>query len=726
MMQSAEKWILNGSAILENSILSCNGSGSAERIVTLDQPCAKPVRISCESAAQNASGNNAYEYSVLTEVFFTDGSDSKLEWYPFNDGTLFHPDYMAFSKGTHDFQLRSMVLAYDKPIASLKVKLLFSNYSGSAQFRNLVIADYAQNDTPLFDTFPCTNAPENGFSISGDKDGIVLETSDAEIGNNAKRHFVKLASDGLTDRVFTLYFVMDSCGDWLNEIDCRMETETVKRDYFSAAPWHVGANGLAAKVPFCAVTDGNALGFDPEYPVFGRVAYNSCFHKLYLAFDIALTPEKNVADFSFVQFKFDPDAGYRGALKQYYSIFSAFYHSRIADQGNWMPFLRIQDLPGWEDFYFKFHEIHWDQEIADWNEAHGITTFRYTEPMTHWMWMGKEIPHTPEHAWEYLLTKADADWREDVKKSVMYDDNGKPIMLFMDRPWCNGAVWSLDTTPGSGDFEHKVTDFGKYCEYLDSIEGYVTADISHRREHFSANPLPLTFSSDTRIPGIWKGSVVFACTNAIRKKLLSVNKYLMANGTPGVMWFVPPLLDVSGTETDWQLQGAWHPMSVAEFRYRRSCCGDKPYCFLMNSDFNTLDAQRVEKYMKRSLVFGMFPGFFSANAATGHYFENPALYERDRPAFKRYLPFIKLVAEAGWDPITDAAADSPVIALERFGKEYLTVLNDSQETVNTAITFKENIVSAEDLLTGKTYPAENNTISLNLNSEDVALLKVRS
>ena len=183
---------------------------------------------------------------------------------------------------------------------------------------------------------------------------------------------------------------------------------------------------------------------------------------------------------------------------------------------------------------------------------------------------------------------------------------------------------------------------------------------------------------------------------------------------------------MSGTETDWQLQGAWHPMSVAEFRYRRSCCGDKPYCFLMNSDFNTLDAQRVEKYMKRSLVFGMFPGFFSANAATGHYFENPALYERDRPAFKRYLPFIKLVAEAGWDPITDAAADSPAIALERFGKEYLTVLNDSQETVNTAITFKENIVSAEDLLTGKTYPAENNTVFLNLNSEDVALLKVRS
>lgn len=725
MLKNPELWILSGAAVLENGILACTSAGAAERIITFNQKCAKPIRISCDSAAQNASGNNAYEYSVLAEVCFTDGTDSKQEWYPFNDGSLFYPDYAFFSKGTHDFQTRSMLLAYDKPIASVKLKLLFTNYTGSAQFRDLVITDYAQNDVTLFDTFPADRAPENGFSLTDDS-GVTLESSAEPLSPTAIRHNVKLISHGSTDRTFTLYFVMDSCGDWLNEMDQVMETESVKRDYFSAAPWHAGANGLAAKVPFCAVSDGNALGFDPEFPVFGRVAYNSCFHKLYLAFDIALTAEKPIAEFSFVQFAFDPVNGYRGALKTYYTIFADFYKSRIKDQGNWMPFRTIQELPDWQDFYFKFHEIHWDQKIADWNDAHGIITFRYTEPMTFWMGMKPEEPHTPENAWDHLLNKTNAAWRENVKNSVMHDDNGNPVMLFMNRPWCNGAVWSLDTTPGLGDFEHKLRDLGTYSEYLDSIEGYVTTDISHRREHFAANPLPLTFASDSRLPGIWKASVVFACTNAIRKKLLPLNKYVMANGTPGVMWFLPPLLDVSGTETDWQIQGAWHPMTVKEFRYRRSCCGNKPYCFLMNSDFRTLDAQRVEKYMKRCLVFGMFPGFFSANAATGHYFENPSLFERDRPTFKRYLPFIKQVAEAGWEPITNASADSPSIALERFGKEYLTVLNDSTETQKITITVKEDFNAAEDLLSGKTYPAVNGTITLELNSEDVALLKVVS
>ena len=50
--------------------------------------------------------------------------------------------------------------------------------------------------------------------------------------------------------------------------------------------------------------------------------------------------------------------------------------------------------------------------------------------------------------------------------------------------------------------------------------------------------------------------------------------------------------------------------------------------------------------MKRSLAYGCFPGFFSHNAAEGHYFTRPELYDRDRPLFRKYVPLCKLVAEA--------------------------------------------------------------------------------
>ena len=42
-------------------------------------------------------------------------------------------------------------------------------------------------------------------------------------------------------------------------------------------------------------------------------------------------------------------------------------------------------------------------------------------------------------------------------------------------------------------------------EYLDSLEGYVTADLNFRREHFRYTTVPLTFASETKQPRFIKG-----------------------------------------------------------------------------------------------------------------------------------------------------------------------------------------------------------------------------
>ena len=164
-------------------------------------------------------------------------------------------------------------------------------------------------------------------------------------------------------------------------------------------------------------------------------------------------------------------------------------------------------------------------------------------------------------------------------------------------------------------------------------------------------------------------------------------------------------------------------MTIQELRYRRAACADKPYCFLMNTDFSKFTHEMVEKYMKRSLVFGMFPGFFSANAASGRYFSNPSLYERDRNLFKRYLPFIQQATAEGWEPVTYAKADDPAIALERYGTKYITILNDSGETRSFHLTFhdKLNVTGFTDALTGKMYSRDD---SITLDSEDVAMMEL--
>jgi hypothetical protein len=51
---------------------------------------------------------------------------------------------------------------------------------------------------------------------------------------------------------------------------------------------------------------------------------------------------------------------------------------------------------------------------------------------------------------------------------------------------------------------------------------------------------------------------------------------------------------------------------------------------------------------------GMWPGYFSGNAASFPYFRNATWYNRDRPLFQRYIPVLREINRAGWEPVTFA------------------------------------------------------------------------
>ena len=167
-------------------------------------------------------------------------------------------------------------------------------------------------------------------------------------------------------------------------------------------------------------------------------------------------------------------------------------------------------------------------------------------------------------------------------------------------------------------------------EYIDSSEGYVTDELDFRRDHFDAAETPLTFSLDGRKPAIFRGLISFEYIRALAGDVHAMDKLMMANSTPHNLCWLMPQLDVVGTETNWNPNGTWRPMSDRDMLYKRTLCNGKPYCFLMNTVFEEFSHKLVEKYMKRSLAYGMFPGFFSHNASQGHYFTRPELYERDR------------------------------------------------------------------------------------------------
>lgn len=380
--------------------------------------------------------------------------------------------------------------------------------------------------------------------------------------------------------------------------------------------------------------------------------------------------------------------------------FSWMYKSTIPDQGISMPFTDISTVEGWQDFGFKFKE---GDNNVPWDDRHGIFTFRYTEPMTWWMPLEKGVPRTPESAVRVRDSMATGEgfagqMARIAKVCAMHDEHGQPALLFRDTPWCDGAVWSINPNPhlfggtngGTIHWNKQVRqDYYPHHSggrldgaFLDSLEGNLTTELNYRREHFRDTSVPLTFDRRNNRPALFKGLATYEFVRWFSGDLAGSRIFLFATGVPYGFGFLCSWLDVLGTETDWLRDAQYTPTADSQMLYWRSLSGQKPYCLLMNTDFDVFTPEMVEFYFQRSLFYGMFPSMFSHNASENTYWKNPNWYNRDRGLFKRYQPIIKRVAEAGWQPVTYATSSNPKILVERFGPgtkgtDYFTVLNDS-------------------------------------------------
>jgi hypothetical protein len=116
----------------------------------------------------------------------------------------------------------------------------------------------------------------------------------------------------------------------------------------------------------------------------------------------------------------------------YYQLFPQDFQCRTPEQGLWMPFAKISEVKGWEDFGFKFKEG--DNETA-WDDQHGMITFRYTEPLTWWMAMPDSVPRTIEAATAYAKTlaaeKGDRH-AESLMTSGYHDRGGRLVARLLD------------------------------------------------------------------------------------------------------------------------------------------------------------------------------------------------------------------------------------------------------------------------------------------------------
>lgn len=752
-VQCASKYMQGYTLTKDRSEIVCNNGndrkahrGAFWKIV-LNQKSRQPVTVSAESLNEGMKGPPSSEYSIYLDIEYMNGK------YLFGRVTPFT------RTENNKWQRKSVTVFPEYPIRHILAYVLFRNVSGKAVFRNVKYR-LSPKDS-LIQVDDCVMVPSelqtapyfmirdvavnSGFAlIQKEAMGIRLTVKKTQQDNAT---IFDVDVDNLTgkDRAFTLVYAYPlPQGEMVWHKNLRTsEIVTGGAERKCVHPCGVGC-GANSRCPFVAVTvagKGYAVGGDPRAPVFSRMIFNPQIRQLFHASDVALTPEVPRAHYRFCTFSFPVAHALRGALEKYYDIYPEAFRVRIKDQGNWMAFRSISTVEGWEDFGFRFKEG--DDEPA-WDDAHNILTFRYTEPATWWMRMEKASYTYQDCLAEVKRLIQESDpaalaW----ESSAFENQRGEFPGRLMDTPWCKGIVWSMNSAPGiQGELSHyeyanseksfakrysKTFPQGVDGEYVDSAELYVTSSQDFRRSHFSGMKTPLTFSSVSYRPGIFKGLISYEYVRRQAERVHQRKRYAMANSTPLNWWWLAPYLDVMGQETNWNGNGQWNPMGDEDLMYRRAICGAKPYCFLMNTEFAKFSHECSRKYMMRALAYGMFPSFFSSNASTGHYFSQPKLYNRDRPLFKKFVPLCKLVAEAGWHPVNRLLSSSnKSVITEQFGEKpgqsYATLFNLSDQPQIVTIKWLKRAPKPTELVTGETWEWKDGALTLTIPGETVRLL----
>ena len=565
--------------------------------------------------------------------------------------------------------------------------------------------------------------PELGLRVEAEyrveDDGIVISGSVTDTSGN--------------DRAISLFYAANVAAEglrWWDDVRTVRPVEGTD-EYANLMNIKAGAKGQKSRYPLGVVAN-QQVGLCTARPMdeicIERIAYNAGAQQLFLAFDFGLTPATTKfpsrANFELELFAVDPHWGFRSALERYYAAHPEHFEKRAQHEGIWMAFADIAKVAWPLDFGFMNHEIGAStflrqrdkaNAMIDFDDRAGIYSFRYTTPEPFNMDMPEDAPRTYESAMKVLADGLAGRTKLRIPEVVraqetcgITNEDGRYWHQFVDYSWVQGVRFAQNTDPEIPEPDGIINrahwnysleeadgtylpdqmvgnlDEGLDGEYLDSLEWF-SGHPNFRRDHFAYSDLPLTFSKGSHRPILMEGFSVAEFLRYIAPDLHRRGKLLMTNGQPAHFPGLAAWIDVAGTECGWYRKGAYVPMPDANLNWRRALYATKPYLLLWNGDFSAVTTDMIESYCKRCLLYALYPSLFTnswkeeGKWRSQHYFMSPELYERDREHFVRYVPIVRRLSQAGWEPVTGARCEDPSIWIERFGGpgdwDHLVVFN---------------------------------------------------
>jgi hypothetical protein len=517
--------------------------------------------------------------------------------------------------------------------------------------------------------------------------------------------------------------------------------------------------GTMSFYPLCAVSidnKGEGLGIDMTLPLVYRLSAE--INKGLIAeFDLATSPltEKfpNRTFFKLSHFNFNGNWGMRAALKQYYAIYPESFKKRVVAEGIWLPFTALRSIPNWEDFGFAYHETAWNNSDEmngkilpniQSDKGTGVLSFQYTEP-----WDIQLPILTKDIAYETLISDKmiPIEHQQYVKNSATEDKNGLWQTRRLETPWFTSG-WAVSITTNcdpdlEGDNRYQYVKKDEITPaikmnvdgiYFDSMEWNWHHDLNYRQEHFKHTDYPLSFSKNVARPAIWNFASEFEFMKKIADEMHSQGKLVMGNGH-GWNPFAAANLDLFGAELSWYSTGD-HNTEALDFK--RAISFQKPIVFLLNEGLNDkaftdFPFKGYEIYFEKLLAYGFFPSFFSVNASSDPYWKDAEKIENGRPFFKKYIPIIKQIAGAGWEPITEAACNVESARIERFGDDkelFFTVRNNGNKDVQCVVSLnleELNIVgkfSAIEMVGGQPIKVDKSKLHLAIPANRTQVIQI--
>lgn len=536
------------------------------------------------------------------------------------------------------------------------------------------------------------------------------------------------------------------------------------------------ASSCISRYPFTSVTKGKT-GLSLAVPMDPLRIQNLLYTvgQGYMStMDVGLSPltkklGEGKASLSLLIYTHDGEWGFRAAAQKYYEIFPNYFLKRAQREGVWFYVVPPRSIPYIEDFGLTFYEGGpFNESDTAFAREKGIYILPYTEPWGARQVFPKAINKEDLPPYEERLAQL-KKWAEDrdspdkllrgprweiaqaILNSLPYDKYGRaPFSVDKYGAWAHW--WRTMTNPhlpkpnrGETCWRYEIEPVLPSSDgiYLDSVTLWLANFLNFREEHYPSAETPLLFDPLSGRPAMLGMASHYEFMKWLADKLHAQGKLVHMNIFAETYRFCAHLADVLGSEVG----SSGRKRNLADVEsdecslLRRMLAYQKPTSnLLQEGNYTTpvpeLSQAEVEQYIKHQMFYGFYPGIATIGGEDKpgyigwkRYFGMPAQYERDRALFKKYIPLIKQLCAAGWEPVTLAKTSNEYVFIERYGSLeknnlHFTLRNIGEKAEHFSITLQlpdADKLIVRDLLTGAVLSAN---VEMTLPPKESSVIRV--